>query len=197
MAHEQFMQAAIYYNMAGYPNLNRDFEHEAMDNAVAAYESAGEYADWTFEKITVPVDGKPIPVLLHLPMQDDASALPSVMVTGGTDVTFVEHYGYFADYFKEAGVAMVTFDVPGTGGSRDLKLDKNSEKVHLAVLDFITNDARFDENRVAAFSSSMGGNAAVKIAVLEQDRIQAVVNRCGTVHSPLVAPPEGLLKYLR
>ena len=192
LAHEQFMQAAIYYNMAGYPNLNRDYENEAMDNALTAYERAGEYADWTLEKITLPVAGKSIPVLLHLPLQEDEQPLPVVMVTGGTDVTLVEHYGYFADYFKDAGVAMVTFDVPGTGGSGELKLDKNSEKVHLAVMNFLANDARFDENRVAAFSSSMGGNAVVKIAVLEQDRIRAVVNRCGTVHSPLVAPPEAI-----
>lgn len=190
-AHERFVQAAIYYNIASYPNLKTSAELEALQQSIDAYEQAGNHVDWTLEKVDVLVEGKPVGAFIHLP-EEASQPLPVVMVTGGIDVTLIEHYNYFRDHFNDAGVAMVTFDIPGTGASSDFLLDTNSEKIHSAVLEFVSADDRFDPNRVAVFSSSMGGNPAVKLAVMEPGRISAVVNRCGAIHSMLVASPNEL-----
>ena len=190
--HDQYIQAAIYYAIGAYPNLNSPAEQEAMANSISAYEKAGEYVDWTLEKVDVTVDGRTVPAFLHLPASEDGSPVPVVMVTGGIDVSLVEYYNYFRDYFNEAGVGMVTFDIPGTGGSTGLVLDADAEKVHQAVLDYLNSDERVESEKIAIFSSSMGGNPAVKMAVTEQERVTAVVNRCGAIHGLLDAPPEHL-----
>jgi len=192
LAHHQYIQTAIYYTIAAYPNLNSPVEQTAMENAIKAYEKAGEFVDWTLEQVDIPVEGKTVPAFLHIPVNESGAPLPAVMVTGGIDRSLVEYFNYFRDYFNEANVAMVTFDIPGVGASASFTLDKSTEKIHQAVLDYITNDTRFDDERIAVFSSSMGGNPAVKLAVTEQNRLVAVVNRCGAVHGVLVASPEQL-----
>lgn len=185
------LEASVLYLAASYPHNNPDGEGgAALQRSIEEYEMAVTEDGFTIERIPLTVEGVDVTALLHLPASADVEPTPVFMVTGGIDVVLTEHYPYFRDYLADSGIAMVSFDIPGTGASSGLILDADMEKVHVAVLDAIASDSRLDSDRVAAMSMSGGGPAVVKLAIEHRDRIVAAVNRCGAVDSALGLPAE-------
>jgi esterase FrsA len=181
-ARDAYIQAATYYNIASFPHTGRSEQREANLLALRAYENAGRYFTVSLERLEIPAGNDTVVAYLHLPKDKDL--MPVVMKTGGQDVTKTEFYPLAKD-FTDRGIAMISFDIPGT--TNEAVLDPDAERFHAAVLDYLLNDPRFDPNRIAVWSESMGGLPAVKLAVTRQE-LRAVVNECGLLHTMLTTP---------
>ncbi len=185
-------EASALSLIASYPHNDPDGAGgAALAASIHQYELAAIADGHHVERISLVVDGADVTALLHLPpVATTAGPAPVMMITGGIDVVLTEHYPYFRDHLAPAGVATITFDIPGNGGSSDLVLDPDMDRVHVAVLDAIAADDRLDPDRVAAMSMSGGGPAGVELAIDHGDRLVAAVNRCGVVASALGLPAE-------
>jgi len=180
MARNQFLQASIYYTIASYPHLRDNTSRIALAKAFAAYENAGRYFQVPLQRWDFTVDGVEFRAYLHLPKNTNGAPLPVVLKTGGMDVLSTEFYPLYKD-FSEQGIALIMFDMPGTGN--DGIVNEDAEKHHIAVLDRARKDPRFDADRIAIWSESLAGMPAVKIAITRQQQLAAVVNSCGLVHT--------------
>ena len=178
-ARRHFVQAAIYYTIASYPHLRDEPSRQALAKAFEAYRRAGRLLARPLEEWRFTVDGVPFSAFVHLP-KASGDPLPVVLKTGGMDVLSTEFFPLY-QRFADTGIAMITFDMPGTGNLGVVGAD--ADKHHVAVLERVIEDPRFDASRVAVWSASLGGMPAVKVAITQQDRLAAVVSGCGLVHA--------------
>ncbi|MBE9523042.1 MAG: alpha/beta hydrolase, partial [Proteobacteria bacterium] len=140
------------------------------------------------------VDGVHFKALVHLPAKQSSKPLPVILKTGGMDVLSTEYYR-LSGIINDAGAAMIAYDSPGTGnlGIVDAEYDKH----HVAVLERVLADDRFDNERIGVWSESLAGLTAVKIALGDhKESVAAAVNSCGPIHALYAmeltgeAPPE-------
>ena len=189
-ARKRFMQAAIYYTIASYPHLRDAPSRTALSRAFDAYARAGRHFAVPLEVWQMEVEGIRFPAFVHLPT-DVKGPVPVVLKTGGMDVLSTEFYSLY-EPLTERGMAMITFDMPGTGN--DALVGEDADKHHVAVLERARDDPRFDADRIAVWSASLGGMPAVKVAITQQAHLRAVVNGCGLVHAvhafELGGPPQ-------
>jgi hypothetical protein len=172
------MLASIYYTIASYPHLRDEPSQAALANAFDAYERAGRHFAVPLQKWDFEVDGVTFSAYVHMPA-GATGPVPVVLKTGGMDVLSTEFYTLY-DSLSELGMAMVTFDMPGTGNNGIVGAD--ADKHHVAVIERAARDSRFDPERIAVWSASLGGMPAVKVAIT-QPQLAAVVNGCGLVHA--------------
>ncbi len=176
-----YMQSSIYYTQASYPHTKDKHSRQALKKAFKTYRKAGEFFQVPLETWDFEVDGVKFSALIHMPANASNDPVPVVVRTSGMDVVSTEFY-QIAETLNNAGVAKVVFDAPGTGN--DGVVDANYEKHHLAVLNRVWKDKRFDQDRIAVWSDSLAGGVAVKLAAGEhRDRIAAAVNNCGVIHA--------------
>ena len=179
-ARDHFMRASIYYTIASYPHLRDEESRAALAKAFDAYERAGRHLPVPLERWDFEIDGVSFAAFVHLPEGRSASSVPVVLKTGGMDVLSTEFYPLY-DTFNELGMAMITFDMPGTGNDGIVNAD--ADRHHVAVIEKAVRDPRFDPERIAVWSASLGGMPAVKVAITQQQHLAAVVNGCGAVHA--------------
>ncbi len=180
-AAKTYHEASVYYGLAKYPFVRRDaVETEAYAAQMRNYLRAWELEGRPVEIVEVQWRGKPAHGLLHRPA-GARNPVPLVLATNGIDV-FSAEFGPFARDLVDRGIAFLAFDIPGTGLNVDHRLDADFEQLHIAFLDALLARGGFDAKRVGVVGVSFGGNAAVKLAFTEADRIAAVLNVCGPVH---------------
>ncbi|MGI2026245.1 alpha/beta hydrolase [Endozoicomonas acroporae] len=184
------------YLTASYPNLLSDHEQAALRNAVDYYVKAGLNMGQRIAVIDMPLSqGGSIKGLLHLPRQlaENDKKLPVILWTGGVDKTLVEHF-QSAKKYTDTGYAVITFDIPGGGLNRVLKVSPGTEaEAHNAALAYVKNSTLLNEKRVAALSSSGGGLSLMEFTVATPE-LKAVVARCALVDGVLTQPEK--LQYL-
>lgn len=182
-----YHEASVYFGLAKYPYVRRDaIETEAYAAQMRTYLRAWELAGMPVEVVEVQWRDKPARGLLHRPA-GARTAVPLVLATNGIDV-FSAEFGPFARDMVDRGIAFFAFDIPGTGLNVDHVLDPDFEQLHLTFLDALLARGGFDAARVGVMGVSFGGNAAVKLAFTEPDRIAAVLNVCGPVHDVFMIP---------
>ena len=182
-----YHEASVYYGLAKYPYVRRDaIETEAYAAQTRTYLRAWELAGMPVEVVEVQWRGKPARGLLHRP-PGVRTAVPLVLATNGIDV-FSAEFGPFARDLVERGIAFFAFDIPGTGLNVDHVLDPDFDQLHLTFLNALLARGGFNASRVGVMGVSFGGNAAVKLAFTEPDRIAAVLNVCGPVHDVFMIP---------
>ncbi len=188
-----FLRASVYYTIASYPHLRDRHSRRALSDAFDAYKKAGRHFIVPLQTWEMTVDGVDFPAFIHMPGQASGRPIPVILKTGGMDVLSTEFYPLYSR-LNELGIAMIVFDMPGTGNLGIVAED--SEKHHEAVIRRVLKDKRFDPERIAVWSESLAGMPAVKVAVTQQENLAAVVNSCGllhAVHSDLgLPPPQGV-----
>jgi esterase FrsA len=80
------------------------------------------------------------------------------------------NYGAILQY----GIGFLTVDSPGTGQA-PIKAGASSERMFSRAIDYLLTRPEVDKMRIAAVGQSFGGYWATKLAIVEHDRLRAVV----------------------
>lgn len=186
-ASNEFFSASLCFSLAGYPHLKGDsLALQAQSLATTAYDEAMKASRYIHKQIDVPYKGKKIVANLHLPHTE--RPLPVVILSAGLDCLQTDMYRIFRDYLAEKEIAMLTVDMPSTGSSAYWPLTEDSSCLHKAVLDALPGLPWVDHFRVGLFGYRFGGNAMVRLAFLEPDRIKACVALGAPIHDTFATP---------
>ncbi|MGF1764773.1 esterase FrsA [Aliivibrio kagoshimensis] len=180
-AAESLFTASLYFSIAGYPHLKGDaLADQAQLLANRAYKDAIDHSSYIIKVIEVPYKGKMIKANLHLPHTDNP--LPVVMVSGGLDSLQTDMWRFFRDYLGPNGLAMLTLDMPSVGLSSHWPLSEDSSCLHQAVLNHLKQVPWVDDTNVAVVGFRFGGNVAIRLSFIEQNKIKACVALGAPVH---------------
>ncbi|MGY5452700.1 alpha/beta hydrolase [Agarivorans sp. MS3-6] len=180
LAYKEFLNASYSATIAAYPHFKGDdIAATAQALAHGNFVSAMEHSDYVCKTIEIPIDGKKVSCYLHLP--DTDSVKPVVLVSGGLDTIQTELYPLFERFLAPAGIAMLCIDLPGAGHCINWKLQQDSSRIHLAVLDYLPEVPWVDHARVAMLGYRFAGNVAARLAFIAPERLRAVV----TIGSPV------------
>ncbi|MFD2179417.1 esterase FrsA [Veronia pacifica] len=183
-AAELWMKASTHFSIAAYPHLKGDsLAAQAEILAKQAFTLATENLPTKVKTIEFTHQGKPVKGMLYLP--HTVSPLPVVIISGGLETLQTELWQVFTDYFAEQDVALLTLDMPSVGYCSDHQLSQDSSCLHQAMLQHLRKVPWVDHNRVGFLGLRFGGNAAVRMAFVEPDRVKACVSLGGIVHSVL------------
>jgi pimeloyl-ACP methyl ester carboxylesterase len=128
--------------------------------------------------VRIPFEGQEIVGLLRLPKE--VRPAPLVITIGALDGRKEDHVER-GDYFLPRGIAMLSFDMPGTGEA-PIKIDVGAERIYSRVLDYLPTRPEIDPKRVVVQGGSWSGYWAAKLAFIEQVRLKGVVVQGGPVH---------------
>ena len=115
------------------------------------------------EEVRVKFDGGEA-YALYLPPHEQRGAAPMLM--------FMHGNGELADYWTEEfvvprqwGVGVLLVEYPGYGRAPGSPSEKSITESVLALYDWAANDPQVDGKRIVAYGRSLGGGAAVRLAV--------------------------------
>jgi pimeloyl-ACP methyl ester carboxylesterase len=80
------------------------------------------------------------------------------------------NYGAILQY----GIGFLAIDSPGTGQA-PIQAGENSERMFSRAIDYLLTRPEVDKARIAVVGQSFGGYWATKLAIVEHDRLRAVV----------------------
>jgi esterase FrsA len=168
-----------------YPAANSQGKRAAYARARTNHGRLLALLDPGAERVDIPFAGSPtegtaIPALLRRPADSGARPLPTIVTWGGID-TFKEERSVLVDPFLQAGFAVLSIDMPGTGES-PVNGASNALRVWAAVFDWLAARDDVDPARVAVHGLSTGGYWATQVAHAYPDRIAAAINQGGCAH---------------
>ncbi|KUP91191.1 alpha/beta hydrolase [Tritonibacter horizontis] len=189
MAEGRYRAAITYYHTAAAPHSNQPGMAEALENARAAYARAMEGVA-TYEEIQLDRDGHSFTAHLHLPA--GAGPFPVLVFSNGSDMSSVLAMTYFTEHLMPKGIAYLSIDMPGLGRSGAFDMaDGQSEKLHLAAIDWAKSDPRLQNNNIFAQGVSFGGHSAARLWALHPELdLAGVIYTCGPLHAPFLASAE-------
>ncbi|MDV7104995.1 esterase FrsA [Vibrio sp. TH_r3] len=180
-ASDEYFYASLCYSIAGYPHLKGDnLSIQAQALAKSAYDEAMKTSQYVTRQFDVPFEGKKIQANLHLPNTDKPQ--PVVMVSAGLDALQTDMWRVFKQYLAPMGIGMLTIDMPSIGSNSHWQLTEDSCKLHRAVLNELPNLPWVDHRNVGLLGYRFGGNAMLRLAFLEQDKIKACVTMGAPIH---------------
>ncbi len=186
-ASDEYFYASLCYSIAGYPHLKGDnLSIQAQLLANSAYSEATEKSRFVTRQFDVSYQGNKIEAMLHLPHTN--KPLPVVMVAAGLDSLKTDLWRVFRDYLAPVGIGMVTIDMPSVGASSHWQLTENSCELHRAVLHELPRLPWVDHHKIGLLGYRFGGNAMLRLAFLEQERIKACVVMGAPLHDLFSSP---------
>lgn len=186
-ASDEFFYASLCYSIAGYPHLKGDsLAIQAQVLANSAHDEAMKTSQYVTRQFEVPFQGKKIQANLHLPNTDKPQ--PVVMVSSGLDSLKTDLWRVFKDYLAPMGIGMLTIDMPAIGTSNHWQLTEDSCKLHRAVLNELPNLPWVDHHNVGLLGYRFGGNAMLRLAFIEPDKIKACVVMGAPLHDIFSSP---------
>ena len=177
-ARDAFLAAAKYYGIARFPAKTLPGQLDAYHKHLQYYERAGEFFKPQLRVVEIPFEGRSIRGYLHLPQ--DVVKPPLILWNGGIDTWKGDAYSSFQPYI-EAGFAVLSFDVLGTGESSDWAARPDSNRLHSAVIDYMQTYAAIDGRYIAHVGFSFSGYYAARNAITE-NRLFAVIAACAPIH---------------
>ena len=187
-ASKLYHEASVYFGLAKYPHIfPTAAEEKAYAMQLEAYGQSFSLEGYGYEMVSATLGGQKLSGFLHLPRPEFFPA-PVVLGSGGLDV-FAPESGPLVRDLLDRGIAVLMFDIPGTGMNRHIPLTPGFEQAHLALLGALKNDVRIDHARVGAFGISFAGNAVSKLALTEQETFDAVANIGGPLHEVFTIQP--------
>jgi len=183
----EYFYASLCYSIAGYPHLKGDnLAIQAQVLANSAHDEAMKMSQYVMRNFEVPYQGKKIQANLHLPNTDKPQ--PVIIVSAGLDSLKTDLWRIFRDYLAPMGIAMLTIDMPSIGTNCHWQLTEDSCKLHRAVLNELPNLPWVDHRKVGLLGYRFGGNAMLRLAFLEQDKIKGCVVIGAPLHDTLSSP---------
>lgn len=176
---DAYMAAGVYYALAWFPRIASVEQDKAYAAQLRAYQKGGKLFDVPLEVVKVPFKGGELITYLHKPI--DVEKAPLVIYAGGVDQYKANHYRPIQAYLAK-GLAVATFDMPGFGESRQWPQVQNGDP-HIAILEHYMKRGDIDAKHISVFGQSYGGGAALRVAILNDPRITAVVAMCAGIRS--------------
>lgn len=182
-ASDAYFRAYGLYHVGRYPVPNHPKKWLSYEKSRDCFAKAGNLLTPRIERISVPFSGKAdegSEVSFYIRKRADETRQPVVIRWSGID-TWKEERQDINDAFHQAGFAVITIDMPGTGESPVLATP-DGEQQFIPVLDWIAQQPELDASRVALVGMSWGGYWATRLAYQYAHRLAAVVNWAGPVH---------------
>jgi esterase FrsA len=123
------------------------------------------------ELVKIPFEGKEIIGYMRFP-KNARGPIPMVIAVNGLDSRKEDLTDQFSAILP-FGVGYIAVDGPGTGQS-PVKVNVHSERVLSAVLDYLQTRPEVDKTRIALHGVSWGAYWAMKMSVVERDRLKCV-----------------------
>ncbi len=184
---DEYYLASLCFSIASYPHLKGDsLSIQAQVLANKAYAMMAEATPYVIKDLDIPYKNKKIKAHLHLPHTE--RPLPVVIVAAGIDSLQTDMWRLFSQHLAENEIAMLTIDMPGVGHSSHWSLTEDSSNLHQAVLEELPNIPWVDHFSVGLIGFRFGGNALVRLAFLQQEKIKACVALGAPLHQALADP---------
>jgi esterase FrsA len=188
-AHDAYLKANVYYSLSWFPGNHTPVEDAVYQSQLNVYRKAGALFDAPLEVIDVPYrDGKLI-TYLHRPAGVENP--PLIIWSGGSDQYKANHNRSVREMNRK-GMAVVTFDLPGFGESKDWLSTPDADDAHMAILDYFIGQGEFKAQRISFVGVSWGGHFALRVAARNDPRINAVAAFCAPAHEAFVQPVENI-----
>jgi len=176
---DAYMTAGVYYAIAWFPRITDDEQDQAYQAQLRVYQKGGKLFDVPLEVVKVPFRDGQLTTYLHKPLGVEKP--PLVIYAGGGDQYKANHYRPIQDYLAK-GFAVATFDLLGLGESRQWPRERTAEPV-VAILEHYMKRGDIDAEHISFFGQSYGGDAALRVALLNDPRLTAVVAMCAGIGS--------------
>ena len=167
-----YTRAWRLYSFGRWPVPASEGKKLSFVKALEAFRAAAQFLDPPLEVVRIPFDGKEIIGYLRLPKNAKGS-VPVVLAISGLDSRkedMATNYGAILEY----GIGFLALDSPGTGEA-PIKAGETSERMFSRAIDYLLTRPEVDKTRIAAVGQSFGGYWATKLAIVEHDRLKAVV----------------------
>ena len=170
-ARESFITAYRLFKIGHYPTNNSSEKQRAYERGLEAFLAYGRYLEPRLEVVRIPFEGKEIVGYLRLPKA--AGKVPLVYFATALD-SRKEEWTERNEDLLDKGIGIFVTDMPGTGQA-PIKVDVDAERMFSAALDYLTKRPEVDAGRIAFYGGSWSGYWAVKMSIVERERLRAVV----------------------
>jgi len=175
-ANKAFQQASVYYGVARFPVINHPAKKEAYRKQIVNFRKAIRTWDPPIEIVEIPFERKKI--VGHLRKPKGVTRPAVVIRTGGVD-QYKE--GRNLEETLAIGAAGFEVDMPGAGDCPIFN-KPDSEKLYVAIIDYLTTRQDLDGRRIGFVGGSYGGYYGAKMAYVEPKRLKACVEFGGPIH---------------
>jgi len=172
MAAAAYTRAWRLYSFGRWPVPASEGKRLAFAKALEAFRAAAKFLDPPLEVVRIPFEGKEIIGYLRLP-RNPKGPVPVLLAISGLDSRkedMAMNYGAILQY----GIGFLAIDSPGTGQA-PVKAGESSERMFSRAIDYLLTRPEVDKTRIAAVGQSFGAYWATKLAIVEHDRLRAVV----------------------
>ncbi|HTM11027.1 MAG TPA: alpha/beta hydrolase [Verrucomicrobiae bacterium] len=177
-AKDIYLRAYAYYKLGHYPTENSPKKKEAYKKGIDAFLSYARYLKPRLEVVRIPFEGKEIIGYLRLP--DQPRPAPLVYLVTALD-SRKEEWAVRNGLYLDQGIGIFVTDMPGTAQA-PIKGDPTAERMLSRAIDYLQTRPEIDPKRIAFYGGSWSGYYAAKMAIVERERLKAVVAQGVGVH---------------
>jgi len=187
-----YTRAWRLYSFGRWPVPASEGKRLSFAKALEAFRAAAKFLDPPLEVVQIPFEGKEIVGYLRLPRNTKrpVSVLLAISGLDSRKEDMATNYGALLQY----GIGFLAIDSPGTGQA-PIKAGVNAERMFSRAIDYLLTRPEVDKTRIAVVGQSFGGYWATKLAIVEHDRLRAVVAQSPPVDAAF--QKEFLLNKLR
>ena len=167
-----YIKAWRLYSFGRWPVPSSPGKKAAYAKALEAFHASAKLLDPPLETVKIPFEGSEIIGYLRLP-KNAKGPVPVVLGISGLDSRkedMAANYGAILQY----GLGYLAIDSPGTGQA-PIKAGETSERMFSRALDYLATRPEVDKTRIGAVGQSFGAYWATKLAIVDHDRLKAVV----------------------
>lgn len=169
-ANADYVRAWHLYSFGRWPVPSSPGKQRAYQKAIEAFLAHAKFWDPPLEVVHIPFEGSEIIGYLRLPKS--TAPVPLVIAVNGLDSRkedLSESFGAILPF----GVGFLAVDGPGTGQA-PIKVSETADRMLSRVIDYVQTRQEIDKSRIAFHGVSWGGYWALKLSVLEKNRLKAV-----------------------
>jgi pimeloyl-ACP methyl ester carboxylesterase len=174
-----YLRAWRLYYFAQWPVASSEGKKAAYNKALDSFIRSTEALSPPLEIVRIPFEGSEIVGYMRMP-GSRIRRVPVVLAVSGLDSrkeNLAETYGILLDH----GIGFFTIDGPGTGQS-PVKASPTADRILSRVIDYLAARDDVDPSRILLHGVSFGGYWASKLAIVEKDRLRAVVVQSPPIH---------------
>jgi len=171
-ASADYIRAWRLYSFGRWPVPASEGKKASFAKALEAFRASARFLDPPLEVVKIPFEDKEIIGYMRLPKNANGP-VPVLLAISGLDSRkedMATNYGAILQY----GIGFLALDSPGTGQA-PIQAGETSERMFSRAIDYLLTRSEVDKTRIAAVGQSFGGYWATKLAIVEHDRLKAVV----------------------